>query len=121
MLEFSDISVSILACVLFTLMFAMMDVHRDFVIACIASTEKNPEIRAKYQQIKKRRGTKKARVAIDRRLLTAIHQMLLKDEPYAPFIAPAKESIPKSRVLSPEQALAMLRSKGYVIAEVAVQ
>ena len=78
-------------------------------------SEKHPEIRAKYQQIKKRRGTKKARVAIARRLLTAIYQMLLKDEPYAPFIAPAKESIPKSRVLSPEQALAMLRAKGYFI------
>ena len=79
-------------------------------------SEKNPEIRAKYQQLKKRRGTKKARVAIARRLLTAIYQMLLKDEPYAPFIAPAKESIPESRVLSPEQALALLRAKGYVIA-----
>jgi len=80
-------------------------------------SEKHPEIRAKYQQLKKRRGTKKARVAIARRLLTAIYQILLKDEPYAPYIAPAKQSIPKSRVLSPEQALAMLRAKGYVISE----
>jgi transposase len=78
-------------------------------------SEKNPEIRAKYQQLKKRRGTKKARVAIARRLLTAIHQMLLKDEPYTPYIVPLKESIPQSRVLSPEQALALLRAKGYII------
>jgi len=80
-------------------------------------SDKNPDIRAKYQQLKKRRGTKKARVAIARRLLTAIHQMLLKDEPYTPYIAPAKETIPQSRVLSPEQALAMLRAKGYIIEE----
>ena len=80
-------------------------------------SDKNPDIRAKYQQLKKRRGTKKARVAIARRLLTAIYQILLKDEPYAPYIAPAKESIPESRVLSPEQALAMLRAKGYIIQE----
>ena len=33
---------------------------------------KHPEIRTKYQQLKKRRGAKKARVAIARRLLTAI-------------------------------------------------
>ena len=78
-------------------------------------SDKNLDIRAKYQQLKKRRGTKKARVAIARRLLTAIHQMLLKDEPYTPYIAPTKESIPQSRVLSPEQALAMLRAKGYII------
>ena len=75
----------------------------------------HPEILQKYQQLKKRRGTKKARVAIARRLLTAIHQMLLKDEPYAPYFAPAKESIPESRVLTPDQALSMLRAKGYII------
>jgi len=78
-------------------------------------SKKYPEILAKHQLLKKRRGSKKARVAIARRLLTAIHQMLLKNEPYAPYIAPAKHFIPKNRVLSPEQALALLRSKGYII------
>ena len=80
-------------------------------------SEKNPEIRAKYQQLKKRRGTKKARVAIARKLLTAIYHILLKDEPYEPYSAPAKESIPESRVLTPDQALAMLQAKGYIIEE----
>jgi len=78
-------------------------------------SKKYPEILAKYQHLKKRRGSKKARVAIARRLLTAIYQMLLKNEPYAPYIAPANDFIPKNRVLSPEQALALLRSKGYII------
>ncbi len=81
-------------------------------------SKKSPEILSKYQQLKKRRGTKKARVAIARRLLTAIYQILLKDEAYAPYIVPAQESIPENRVLSPEQALAMLRAKGYVISDV---
>jgi len=80
-------------------------------------TTKYPEIRTKYQQLKKRRGTKKARVAIARRLLTAIFQMLLKDEPYMPFIAPAPESAPEKRVLTSKQALALLRSNGFVITD----
>ena len=83
--------------------------------ACNPRSDKQPEILRKYQQLKKRRGTKKARVAIARRLLTAIYQMLIKDEPYSPFVAPAKESIPEKRILSREQGLAMLRSKGYII------
>lgn len=80
-------------------------------------SKKHPEILQKYQQLKKRRGSKKAHVAIARRLLTAIYQILLKDEEYSPYIAPAVESIPEKRVLTPEQALALLRSKGYIIQE----
>ncbi len=78
-------------------------------------SKKYPEILAKYQQLKKRRGAKKARVAIARRLLTAIYQMLMKNEPYSPYIAPAATSIPQKRVLTTEQALSLLRSKGFVI------
>jgi transposase len=73
------------------------------------------EILSKYQQLKKRRGSKKARVAIARRLLTACYHILLKNEAYAPYIAPAKKSIPEKRILTTEQALAMLRSKGFLI------
>ena len=74
-----------------------------------------PEILTKYQILKKRRGVKKARVAIARRLLTAIYNILLKDEPYAPFVASTKETVPVQRVLSPVQALAFLERKGYVV------
>jgi len=84
--------------------------------ACAASrSDKYPEIKGKFQQLKKRRGGKKARVAIARRLLTAIYQMLLKNEEYSPFVAPAVESVPKQRILSQVQALAFLRAKGYII------
>jgi transposase len=88
--------------------------------ACAAAnprSTKHPEILQKYQQLKKRRGSKKSRVAIARRLLTAIYQILLKDEAYSPYVAPVVESIPEKRVLTQEQALALLRSKGYVIKE----
>ena len=83
--------------------------------ACNPRSTKHPEILCKYNQLKKRRGSKKARVAIARRLLTAIYHILLKDEAYSPYIAPAVENIPKERVLTQEQALAFMRAKGFII------
>ena len=80
-------------------------------------SKKHPEMVHKYQQLRKRRGAKKARVAIARRLLTAIYQMLLKDEPYQPFVATAQEDIPKQRVMTAEDALAMLRRKGFILVD----
>ena len=78
-------------------------------------SDKYPEIKGKYQQIKKRRGSKKARIAIARRLLTAIYNMLLNGEFYSPYVESSIQSIPKVRVLTPEQALAILRKQGYII------
>jgi len=40
--------------------------------------------------------------------------MLLKDEEYSPYVAPAVESIPQERVMTQEQALAFMRAKGYI-------
>ena len=85
--------------------------------ACNPRSKKHLEVLGKYQQLKKHRGSKKARVAIARRLLTAIYQILFKGEEYAPYIAPAKESIPEKRVMTQDQALAMLRRQGYIISE----
>ncbi len=81
-------------------------------------SKKHPEILQKYQQLKKRRGSKKSHVAIARRLLTAIYQILLKDEAYSPYVVPVTEAIPQQRILSSEQALALLRAKGYIIQDV---
>ncbi len=78
-------------------------------------SKKYPEILSKSQQLRKRRGAKKARVAIARRLLTAIFQMLMKDEPYSPYIAPPAPSIPHKRILTTNQALSFMRSKGFII------
>lgn len=44
--------------------------------------------------------------------------MLLKDEPYQPFIAPVQNAIPKQRMMTAEDALAMLRRKGYIFVDV---
>ena len=81
-------------------------------------SKRHPEILAKYQILKKRRGTKKARIAIARRLLTAIYHMLLNDSPYQPFDSSAKESCPADHVISLRQAIALLNRKGYVIQNV---
>lgn len=74
-----------------------------------------PEILTKYQILKKRRGTKKARVAIARRLLTAIYHILLNNEPYAPYVASTKETMPPKQVLSPQQALDFLERRGFTV------
>lgn len=78
----------------------------------------HPDILAKYKILQKRRGTRKARVAIARRLLTAIYHILLNDSPYQPADSSALESAPVQRVISVSQAFALLARKGYVISEV---
>lgn len=78
-------------------------------------SKRHPEILSKYQILKKRRGAKKARVAIARRLLTAIYNILLKDEPYKPAVTTTKPVAPAQRILSLPQALALLERKGYVV------
>ena len=87
-------------------------------IAIAASRSKNhPEISHKYLAIKKRRGGKKAHVAIARRLLTAIFHMLLKNEGYNAVLYRKAEKTPENRTLTPEQALSYLRKKGFVIVD----
>ena len=81
-------------------------------------SKRHPEILDKYQILKKRRGTRKARIAIARRLLTAIYHMLLNDSPYQPFDSSTKDSSPADRVISLRQAIALLNRKGYVIQNV---
>jgi len=80
-----------------------------------ASKKKHPEMVAKFQQIKKRRGYNKAHVAIARKLLVAIYSMLAKDEPYNPELYRKTEQSPKERTFTPEQAIAFLRNRGYTI------
>jgi len=83
----------------------------------VSQSAKHPEIRDKYQALKKRRGHKKAVIAIARRLLTAIWHMLNKGEFYNADLYRKANKPPANRVLTPEQAFALLRSKGYQIAE----
>jgi len=82
----------------------------------LSSSKKHPEITSRFNQIKKRRGYKKAVVALARKLLMAIYHMLKNNEPYNPELYKT-DTPPDSRVFTVEQALVLLRSKGYVISE----
>lgn len=94
-----------------------------FIQIAIAASrcKNNPEVSGKYQALKKRRGAKKAKVAIARRLLTAIFHMLLKNEVYNGQLYQKVEKAPVQRTLTPEQALMFLRKKGFVIIDPATQ
>lgn len=48
----------------------------------VVKSDKHPEIKGRYLSIKKRRGHKRAIIAIARMLLTAIYHILKKEEPY---------------------------------------
>ena len=85
-------------------------------IALAASrSDKYPEIKGKHQILKKRRGGKKATIAIARRILVAIYHMLGKNEEYNPNLYIKEENPPVSRRITPEQALMMVSQMGYVI------
>jgi transposase len=75
--------------------------------------KKYPGLYIKRQILKKRRGGKKATVAIARKLLTAIYHMLLKQQVYTPFVK--EEMPPETRILTQEQALALVMRMGYAI------
>ncbi|MDE6788017.1 MAG: IS110 family transposase [Ruminococcus sp.] len=77
----------------------------------------NPEIRNRYLALKKRRGHKKAIIAVARMLLTAIYHMLKKDEPYSPQLRKKSDMPPAHREISIEQAVFILQRQGYVISQ----
>ena len=87
------------------------------IVLAICKSNKHPELKDKYQALKKRRGHKKAVIAIARKLLTAIWHMLSKNESYNAELYHKADKPPVNRVLTPEQAFALLRSKGYHIIE----
>ena len=58
---------------------------KPFLVQClnaVVKSTKHPEIKNRYLSIKKRRGHKKAIIAIARMLLTAIWHVLSKNERY---------------------------------------
>ena len=86
-------------------------------VALAASRMKksNPEIADKYQALKKRRGGKKARIAIARRIIVAIFHMLSRNEAYNGTLYQKSESVPEKREVTPEQAFAILTKQGFHI------
>ena len=75
----------------------------------------NPEIANRYNALKKRRGHKKAIIAIARMMLTAIYNIIKKHEPYNPLLYRRSDSPPEYRTVSVEQAIFILQRQGYLI------
>lgn len=81
----------------------------------IVKSEKHPEIRNRFLRIKKRRGHKKAIIAIARMLLTAIYNMLKKKEPYNAELYKKSDFLPVEREITIEQAILIAQNHGYRI------
>ncbi len=79
-----------------------------------------PYYKVKYERIKKRRGHKKAIIAIARMILVAIYHILLTGETFNPSdieeIHNPKTS--KNNKLTTESALAFLQAQGYDISSI---
>jgi len=81
----------------------------------IVKSEKHPEIRNRFLRIKKRRGHKKAIIAIARMLLTALYNMLKKKEPYNAELYKKSDFLPVEREITIEQAILIAQNHGYII------
>ena len=83
----------------------------------VVTSEKHPEIRNRYLALRKRRGHKKAIIAISRMLLTAIYQILKKNEPYNAELYKNAVAPPKDREVSVEQAIFILQRQGFLVSK----
>ena len=75
----------------------------------------NPEIHNRYLTLKRRRGHKKAIIAIARMLLTAIYNILKKNESYNADLYRQSDTPPKNRAVSVEEAIFILQRQGYLV------
>lgn len=81
----------------------------------VVKSEKHPEIRNRYLRIRKRRGHKKAIIAIARMLLTALYNMLKNKEPYNSELYRKYDILPVEREITVEQAILMAQFQGFKI------
>lgn len=79
----------------------------------VVKSEKHPEIRNRYLQLKKRRGHKRAIIAIARMLLTAIYHILKNKQPYNAELYKKSNVHPVDRVMTVEQAIQWAQAQGY--------
>lgn len=88
---------------------------KPLLIQCanaVVTSTKHPEIRNRYLSIKKRRGHKKAIVAIARMLLTAIYNILKKNQPYNPEFYRKSDPDP---IDHEKLAIQLLVKRGFVV------
>jgi len=91
---------------------------RPLLVQCanaVVKSDKHPETKSRYLSIKKRRGHKRAIIAIARILLTAIYHILKKGEPYNSELYKKAETIPASHEITVEQAILIAQRHGYSI------
>jgi transposase len=96
---------------------------KPLLVQCaLASLRKgeSPAFRARYERIKRRRGHKRALIAVARMMLTAIYHMLLKNEPFDSSRCqidnrPTKTESAHSADVSVEQAIALLTANGFQV------
>ena len=87
---------------------------------CAIRTKKFPEVRNRYLALKKRRGQKKAIIAIARMLLTAIYNILKWNEVYNSELYRKADRPPAHREVSVEEAVFILQRQGYLVTAPAV-
>ena len=81
----------------------------------VIKNSKHPEIRNRYLSLKRRRGHKKAIIAIARMLLTAIYNILKKNEPYNPELYRQDNNPPAHRAVTVDEAIFILQRQGYLV------
>jgi transposase len=81
----------------------------------VVKSDKQPEIRNRYLRLRKRRGHKKAIIAIARMLLTALYNMLKNKSPYNAELYRKSDVLPVDRIITVEQAILMAQFQGYKI------
>ena len=79
----------------------------------VVKSEKYPELRNKYLKLKKRRGHRKAIIAICRRLLVAIYHILLKQESYNPRLQGLTEIRNPDKTMSVQDAVRFAQQHGF--------
>jgi transposase len=83
----------------------------------VCKSDKHPEIKSRYLALKKRRGHKKAIIAICRMLLTAIYSILKNSEAYNRNLYRKVVSLPANRAFTVEQAVAFVQRHGFLVVD----
>lgn len=84
------------------------------------SDKKTPYFSIKYERIKKRRGHKKAIIAIARMMIVSIYHMLSNGEVFNPSdYEELQNPKPKKQALTEDVAIAFLREQGYDVSALA--
>ena len=82
----------------------------------VVKSDKHPELRNKYLKLKKRRRHRKAIIAICRRLLVSVYQVLRKQEDYDPVLQGLTEIRNPDKTMSVQDAVRFAQQHGFNVA-----